>query len=183
MSKDASQSPLGSMGRTTSRRRLLSLLGATGAAVLAGQVSRREARAGHNLTNTMHLSEANTAAGSSSLAANVPSTGGPTLRIESQHASGMSLELDGAQALKVVGRVSFSTVGSAVVPAGQSSVFVAEPAVSSGSHVSVTLMSPGSRHVRWVERQPGLGFTVHLSPPPTRTETDLTYWVVDPAAP
>ena len=182
MNEDAvPESPLGSTG-ATSRRRLLALLGATGAAVFAGQVSRKDARAGHGGTNTMHLSEANSAVGSSSLVASVPSTAGATLHIESQHASGRGLQVEGPQALEVVGRSLFSTVGSAVIPAGQSSVFVAEPAVSSDSHISVTLMSAGSRHVRWVERDPGSGFTVHLSPPPARTETDLTYWVVDPAS-
>lgn len=86
-------------------------------------------------------------------------------------------------ALVVRGRSLFSTAGSAVIPAGQNSVFVANPDVAEDSHVSVTLVSdPGQRTIRWVERDPGSGFTVHLSFAPVRqrSETHLTYLIVGP---
>ena len=82
------------------------------------------------------------------------------------------------------GRAAFSTADSAVIPAGQNSAFVPNLAVTEDSHISVTLASdPGQREVRWVERSPGSGFTVHLStaPPPQRPEASLTYLVVEQA--
>jgi hypothetical protein len=86
-------------------------------------------------------------------------------------------------ALLVQGTAALSTVGSAVVPRGDNSVFVSNPAVSADSHVSVTVASdPGERHVSWVERDPGSGFEVHMSEAPRRKrpETSLTYLIVDP---
>ena len=85
-------------------------------------------------------------------------------------------------ALDVLGRARFSTAGSAVIPAGQSSVFVADADVGSGSHISVTLVgNPGVRTVQWVDRAPGSGFTVHLTTVGPKPATPLTYFMVEPA--
>jgi hypothetical protein len=278
----------------TSRRRLLTLMGAGGAAALATLVSSKEAQAGHDGSNVMHLGEGNSAPGSSTIDANVD---GPMLLLNNSHSSGNALHahkpvgvfvvverpalmvenqgagggaIEGASkaggigvegfvvpadeelefefedqrngygvrgisssspetygdgpgvgvhgqsgsgngvlgtttgsgagvraaswgddgidlslgpALWVEGRSRFSTAGGDVVPAGQTSVFVANEAVTADSHISVTLVSdPGSRSVRWIERDPGNGFTVHMSsaPPPQRLEILLTYFVVEP---
>lgn len=84
-------------------------------------------------------------------------------------------------ALLVRGKSMFSTAGSAVIPAGQSSVFVANGAVTSESHISVTLVgNPGVRALQWVERAPGTGFTVHLTTAGPKPATPLTYFVVEP---
>lgn len=90
---------------------------------------------------------------------------------------------DGGLALEVIGKARFSTAGAAAMPQGQSSVFVANAAVTEHSHITVTLAGdPGNRHLRWVERDPGNGFTVHLSfaPPSQRPETPITYLIVEP---
>jgi hypothetical protein len=87
-------------------------------------------------------------------------------------------------ALLVHGKSAFSTAGSAVVPAGKNSVFVANSAVTEQSHISVTFTSdPGSRSVAWVERDPGNGFTLHMSsaPPSRRLETSFTHFALEPA--
>lgn len=87
-------------------------------------------------------------------------------------------------ALKVDGKSAFSTAGAAVIPTGQSSVFVPDADVTGDSHISVTLVSdPGDRAVRWVDRTSGSGFTVHLSsaPPSKRPATSLTYLIVEPS--
>jgi hypothetical protein len=89
----------------------------------------------------------------------------------------------GGIGLEVIGPSRFSTAGSATIPAGQESAFVASSGVTGESHISVTLASdPGPRTVRWVERSPGSGFVVHLSsaPPSKRPETHLTYLIVEP---
>jgi hypothetical protein len=83
-------------------------------------------------------------------------------------------------ALKVRGKAAFTTVGSAVISEGEDSAFVPNAAVTAVSHISVTLTSdPGSRTVAWVERNPGSGFTVHLSRG-ARRQTSLTYLIVEP---
>jgi hypothetical protein len=85
-------------------------------------------------------------------------------------------------ALQVRGSARFSTAGTATIPAGTDAVFVANPAVTEESHVSVTVASdPGSRQLTWVERNPGAGFTVHMSSQTKKVpETSLTYLVVEP---
>lgn len=91
-------------------------------------------------------------------------------------------EPDGGLALEVIGKSRFSTAGSAAVPAGDNAVVVANPAVTASSHIGVTLISdPGPRQLGWIERQPGSGFTVHLTaaPPPQRPATNFTYLIVD----
>jgi hypothetical protein len=88
------------------------------------------------------------------------------------------------QALRVEGRAAFTTAGSGTVPQGQNSVFVSNPAVTADSHISVTLVGdPGLRALQWLERSPGSGFTVHLSPAPgnRRPATPFTYLIVEPA--
>lgn len=93
-------------------------------------------------------------------------------------------------ALRTDGKSAFSTAGSAVVPAGSDSVVVANADVTADSHISVTLTSdPGPRTLGWIDRQPGAGFTVHLSSgkpgpsnPSARPATSLTYLVIEPAS-
>ena len=91
---------------------------------------------------------------------------------------------DGGLALDVVGKARFSTAGAGAVPQGQNTVFVANPAVTADSHVTVTLAgNPGNRQLHWVERNPGVGFRVRLTqgqgPKPP---TNFTYLIVEPAA-
>jgi hypothetical protein len=89
-------------------------------------------------------------------------------------------------ALEVVGRARFSTAGTAVIPAGQSSAFVANAAVTADSHISVTLVSdPGSRSLHWIERDAGNGFTVRLTSAPVnkRPGTTFTYLITEPSTP
>lgn len=111
------------------------------------------------------------------------SDAGTGVRGDCRRGTGVEAVSGDGLALDVVGRARFSTAGSAVIPAGAESVFVANPAVTANSHIQVTLVSdPGARQVRWVERSPGSGFTVHLSsaPLPRRPETSLTYLIVEP---
>lgn len=124
---------------------------------------------------------------------NQPSTGtgvlgrgqaGVGVRGESNSGAGVEAFSNGGLALRVLGPAAFTTAGAAVVPEGQSSVFVADNAVTAASHVQVTLASdPGPRNLSWVERAPGSGFTVHLAEANRRNrrETALTYLLVEPA--
>lgn len=114
-----------------------------------------------------------------------PGENKPALQAASGSPTGQHAEpdSDGGLALEVIGKARFSTAGAAVLPQGQSSVFVSNAAVTEHSHITVTLAGdPGNRHLRWVERDPGNGFTVHLSfaPPSQRPETPLTYLIVEP---
>jgi hypothetical protein len=87
-------------------------------------------------------------------------------------------------ALDVAGKARFSTAGSASVAAGQNTAVVANPATTASSHISVTLVGdPGPRQLRWVERSPGVGFTVHFAggPPGQRPQVPFTYLIVEPA--
>jgi hypothetical protein len=288
----------------TTRRRLLTLMGAGGAAALATLVSSKEAHAGHDSTNVMHLGESNSApdGAQTKLLANVgsedvdpgvalivestnsafggaitgtwhgPGTGhgvsgfnhspgtpeggsGPGVQGASDNDVGV-IGFGGAQAgvrglsnngdgvlgqagsaegeggpsvagvrgealgcvekgpcgpgigigvfgrseagigvkakvddpagfaLDVAGKARFSTAGSAVIPNGQNSVFVSDASVTDDSHISVTLVgNPGGmRAVQWVDRAPGSGFTVRLTPTGQKPETPLTYFVVEPAS-
>lgn len=85
-------------------------------------------------------------------------------------------------ALQVRGSARFSTAGSATILAGTDSAFVANPAVTEESHISVTFVSePGSRQLTWVDRHPDTGFTVHTASQSKKApETSLTYLVVEP---
>ena len=96
---------------------------------------------------------------------------------------GVEARSDTGMALKVGGPAGFATAGAGIVPAGAAAVFVDAPAVTADSHITVTPSSdPGQRSVRWVERDPGNGFTVHMSgaPPKQRAQTAFTYLVVEP---
>ena len=87
-------------------------------------------------------------------------------------------------ALQVRGKAVFSTANAAVFPVGQDSVFVPDGDVTDESHISVTLVSnPGARVVKWVDRSPGSGFTVHLGLAPGpggKPETHFTYMITEP---
>lgn len=88
----------------------------------------------------------------------------------------------GGVGLGVIGRVAFGTVGAATLPAGQNSVFVDDNRVTETSHITVTpVTNPGNRYVRWVQRAPGAGFTVHFSsaPPSARPATQVTYFIAE----
>ncbi len=86
-------------------------------------------------------------------------------------------------ALKASGRSAFSTAGSASVAGGSDSVFVANPAVTAESHIMVTLCGDaGGSLVAWLDRNPGVGFTVHLSAASKKKgAVPLTYLIVEPA--
>jgi hypothetical protein len=114
-------------------------------------------------------------------------TGVGVLGIATQAGIGVEARSDTPDgiALQVRGKTTFTTGGSAAVPAGGESVFVAHPDVTEESHISVTLVSdPGIRQVLWVERDPGNGFTVYFTPAPPRKrpETHLTYLITEPNA-
>jgi len=119
--------------------------------------------------------------GSTSGDEEAPGTG-VGVKASAQLGSGLGGPSDGT-ALQVLGRAAFTSVGSGVVPAGESSVTIEDPHATESSHISVTLASdPGQREVRWVERDAG-SFTVHLTPAPRarRPETDLTYTILEHA--
>jgi hypothetical protein len=91
--------------------------------------------------------------------------------------------LDGI-ALLVQGRPHFSTAGNAVIATGQNNAFVANPAVTEESHISVTFHgNPGARVFKWVERDPGNGFTVRCTSRlgSSRPETPFSYLIVEPS--
>jgi hypothetical protein len=113
---------------------------------------------------------------------------GPGIGVQGISGTGIGVEAvsENGLALRTRGKSAFSTAGAAVIPAKADSVFVTNPAVTGDSHISVTLASdPGPRQLQWVERNPGSGFTVHLSPAPVnrRPETRLTYLVIEPGMP
>lgn len=90
---------------------------------------------------------------------------------------------DGGLALEVLGAARFSTAGSATVPQGETTVMVANPAVTADSHISATLVSePRGRMLTWIERLPGSGFTAHFDGgnPRSRPSTDFTYLITEP---
>ena len=91
---------------------------------------------------------------------------------------------DGGLALDVVGKARFSTAGAGTVLRNQNTAFVANPAVTANSHITVTLAgNPGNRYLQWVERNPGVGFTVRLAQVSAgpRPPTPFTYLIVEPA--
>jgi hypothetical protein len=105
---------------------------------------------------------------------------------EGDNAIGVYASSNSFIALYVQGPARFSTAGSGIIPAGQNSAFVANPAVTAQSHVTVTLTGNpvGSGLglppvVQWVERQPGTGFVVHLISR-VGAATPLTYLIVEP---
>jgi hypothetical protein len=152
---------------------------------LGGVIGRSESGVGVDGTSATfvgvfgHSEQGNGVAGECNDAAGVGTSGSSTDGI------GVHAVSQNGQALRVEGRAMFSTAGSGTVPQGQHSVFVSNPAVTAGSHVSVTLVgNPGNRELRWVQRSPGSGFTVNLTPAPPnqRPATAFTYLIVEPAA-
>lgn len=277
MSNDsAAASSMGTTG-ATSRRRLLAFLGAGGVAAFASLFS-RDARAGHDGTNVLHLGQNNTAPAGSTTGLHAHSTTGPTLELFNpsgtalgvhgpsvmepgptptegptlalfaghvsspvaghalraetfggpvavrgiassgfpdpifgggpgegvQGSSGTGTGVVGiatgtgigvearagvggdsldAIALNVRGKSRFSTAGAAVIPGGEEMLFVANPAVTGESHISLTLAGdPRQSQVSWIEQDPSAGFTVHLSRPlRKRQDVPLTYFIAEPA--
>jgi len=87
-----------------------------------------------------------------------------------------------ASALHVAGRAVFETAGTGVVPAGVNQVTIAASFVGADSQVLVTLTgNPGNRELRWVQVNPGTGFTIHLTPAPpnSRPATPFVFMVLD----
>ena len=94
--------------------------------------------------------------------------------------SGPPYPPDGGLALEVIGKARFSTAGAGAVPRGRRMATVANPAVTAASHVTVTLTGdPGLARFDWLERQPGVGFVVHLAGLALR-EIPFTYLIVEP---
>lgn len=86
--------------------------------------------------------------------------------------------------LDVAGKARFSTAGTGTIPQGQNSFSVFNNAVTNLSHITVSLVTdPGERHVRWVSRNQGVGFTLFLTTaaPNKRPQTSFTYLIVEPA--
>lgn len=91
-------------------------------------------------------------------------------------------------ALQVQGQAKFSTAGSGTILVNDDSASVSNVAVTASSHITVTLTgdpgqagsAPGFKPVVvWVERDPGTGFTIHLSKP-VRVNTPFTYLILEP---
>jgi hypothetical protein len=113
------------------------------------------------------------------------SQSGPGIVGESIDGPGVVAFSFASDALQVSGPARFTTAGSGVIPAGQSSRFVSNPAVTPQSHITVTLTgNPGVPLsgfpivIHWVQRQLG-GFVIHM----TRAvgpSTPFTYLIVEP---
>lgn len=85
-------------------------------------------------------------------------------------------------ALKVEGRACFSTAGEGSIASRKPSATVANAQVTSKSHITVTLTSnPGEEKttVGWVDRNPGVGFVVHLTDE-VHHPTSFTYLIIEP---
>lgn len=109
------------------------------------------------------------------------SQSGPGVHGDSISGIGGHFTTDTGVALRVEGKALFSTAGAGTIPQGQNSVPVNNPAVTPNSHISVTLVSnPGQRELKWVERDPGVGFTVRLTSATPRPATNFTYLIVEP---
>ena len=103
---------------------------------------------------------------------------------KSTNGVGVSAHSQAGIALDVAGKARFSTCGAGTIPQGENSKFVPNAAVTGLSHISVTLTSnPALREVRWVERVPGSGFRVYLTPAVLRPATNFTYLIVEPGSP
>lgn len=90
---------------------------------------------------------------------------------------------DGGLALDVIGQARFSTAGNATIGAEEDSHVVPLPAVTADSHVSISLTGdPGDRSLKWVERDPGIGFRVHFvgGHPRRRPTVTFSYLMVEP---
>jgi hypothetical protein len=83
----------------------------------------------------------------------------------------------------VIGRARFSTCGSGVIGARQSSHVVSNLPVTALSHITVTLTgNPGFPlcAVQWVQRQPGTGFVIEMTRAVVNA-TPFTYLIVEPS--
>jgi hypothetical protein len=92
-----------------------------------------------------------------------------------------SLDLDGGLALKVNGRSEFSTAGTGTIPTNTQDYEVENQAVRASSVVLVTLLGdpgPTDPLVKWVERDPGDGFTIHLTKK-TTAATAFGFFVIN----
>jgi hypothetical protein len=97
----------------------------------------------------------------------------------SSDGTGVRAFSENGTALSVQGKAAFANAGSAQVGAGQSSAFVNQDKVTAYSHVTVTLTSDAAgRSVSWVNRDPGNGFTVHLTK--KGPAVGFTFLVVEP---
>lgn len=83
-------------------------------------------------------------------------------------------------ALEVIGKARFSTINDWVVAAKASAAVVPQAQVTGNSHITIALTSdPGNDAVvQWIERDPGVGFTVHLSRA-VKDATNFTYFVAE----
>jgi hypothetical protein len=87
--------------------------------------------------------------------------------------------IGGGRGLAVKGQAAFSSCGSDTIAAGGTSKTVNNPAVTTNSHVAITLSAdPGSAQVLWVQHQVG-SFTLHLTRSVSNTTT-FTYLIVEP---
>lgn len=132
------------------------------------------------------------AASPDGIGVNGGSPGGIGVAGFSKAASGVGVlaQNPAGRALQVIGLASFSTVSTGVIPAGQATFTVSDARVTLGSHITVALTGdpgtspgPGGPPIRasvdWVERNPGVGFTIHLTRG-TANDTPFTYLIVEP---
>lgn len=101
----------------------------------------------------------------------------------SESGTGVRAQSARGPALAVDGRLEFNSAGQGRIPQGANSGFVGDCRITPFSHISVTLTgNPGPRALSWVERRPGVGFVVHLTPAPRsqRPDTPLTYVFSEP---
>ncbi|HTE84217.1 MAG TPA: hypothetical protein VK821_05750 [Dehalococcoidia bacterium] len=73
------------------------------------------------------------------------------------------------------------TAGGGSIAAKAASATVSNTLVTASSHISASLTAdPGSNAIiQWVERNPGAGFTLHLSDK-VNSATSFTYLIVEP---
>jgi hypothetical protein len=87
----------------------------------------------------------------------------------------------GGAAIYAVGRIQCSSVGTRSIGLGASdSGPVANALVGGSGHISVSLLGDAGVAVSYVERNPGTGFTVHLTGA-AGSAIDFAYFIVDPA--
>lgn len=101
---------------------------------------------------------------------------------KSEEGVGVKAESTSGFALEVIGRARFSTAGAGMINRDADSAATSDYNVSENSIILVTLTSnPGNPNsiVQWVERNPGVGFTVHLTKK-VGTATTFTYLILEP---
>lgn len=100
----------------------------------------------------------------------------------SDNGTGVKAESANGTALEVVGKASFSITGTGVIDKNTNSAVIADPNVTVDSIILVTLTSdPGNpmASVQWFERNPGVGFTLHLAAR-VRNPTTFSYIILEP---